>query len=165
MKQDETIRRPRSVHAWLALWRAAKGVEAQARQSVAATGLCLSDFGVLEALLHLGPLSVGELGRRVLLTSGSITASVDRLQGEGLVERAPSLEDRRARVVHLTEPGRTLIRQHFAVHEQDMARAFELFTDAELATLASLLSRLARTARPTDKQLAPDGAEDPGGVS
>ncbi len=99
-------RRVRGVHAWLALWRATRTMEGQARHSVEAAGLCLSDFAVLEALLHKGPLSVGELGRRVLLTSGSITTSIDRLERDGLVERMPASDDRRSRIVHLTEIGR-----------------------------------------------------------
>ena len=79
-QQQGVGRRIKGVHAWLALWRATRTVEGQARHSVEAAGLCLSDFAVLEALLHKGPLSVGELGRRVLLTSGSITTSIDRLE-------------------------------------------------------------------------------------
>jgi MarR family 2-MHQ and catechol resistance regulon transcriptional repressor len=135
-------RRVPGVHAWLALWRATRAMEGHARQSVEAAGLCLSDFAVLEALLHKGPLSVGELGRRVLLTSGSITTSIDRLERDHLVERTLASDDRRSRIVHLTEAGETLIRGRFAIHQRDMDRAFSVLTAAETRDLVSILAKL-----------------------
>src|SRR5262245_26308897 len=94
------------VHVWLVLWKAAQAVEAYAERSIAHLDICGSDFGVLEALLHRGPLPINEIGRKVLLTSGSITVAVDRLEQKGLVERRPSPDDRRAKIVHLTREGR-----------------------------------------------------------
>src|ERR1043165_5473503 len=89
------------VHLWLVLWKAMRAVEAHARKSIASQPICGSDFAALEVLLHKGPLPVNAIGRRVLLTSGSITAAVDRLEVQGLVERRAHASDRRARVVHL----------------------------------------------------------------
>ena len=97
------------VHVWLVLWKAAQAVETYAKRSIAGLELCGSDFAVLEALLHKGALPVNEIGRKVLLTSGSITVAVDRLEVKGLVERRASADDRRARIVHLTKEGRRLI--------------------------------------------------------
>jgi MarR family transcriptional regulator, 2-MHQ and catechol-resistance regulon repressor len=141
-QQQGVGRRIKGVQAWLALWHAARAVEGQARHSAEANGLCLSDFAVLEALLHKGPMSVGELGRRVLLTSGSITTSIDRLERDGLVRRATTSTDRRARIVHLTDDGSTLIRTTFATHERDMERPFETLSAAEMRTLVRLLVKL-----------------------
>jgi MarR family 2-MHQ and catechol resistance regulon transcriptional repressor len=135
-------RRVKGVQAWLALWRAARAVEEHARRSVEDDGLCLSDFAVLEALLHKGPLPVGELGRRVLLTSGSITASIDRLERDGLVQRATTLVDRRTRIVHLTKAGSALIGSKYASHERDMEAAFEGLSTTELRSLVRILSKL-----------------------
>jgi MarR family transcriptional regulator, 2-MHQ and catechol-resistance regulon repressor len=135
-------RRVKGVQAWLALWRATRGIEARARQSVENDGLCLSDFAVLEALLHKGPLAVGELGRLVLLTSGSITTSIDRLERDGLVERAQASADRRSRIVHLTMAGEELIRTRYAAHELDMEQPFETLSTAEMRTLVRLLAKL-----------------------
>src|SRR5579875_3702166 len=101
------------VHLWLLLWKAGRSVEAQAHRSVEAMGLGLSDFGVLEALLHKGPLPVNSLGKKVLLTSGSMTAAVDRLEKCGLVERKSDPGDRRTRMVHLTAKGKDLVRKLF----------------------------------------------------
>jgi MarR family transcriptional regulator, 2-MHQ and catechol-resistance regulon repressor len=139
---------PRSsgVHLWLLLWKASKAVEAHARRSVESTGLGLSDFGVLEALLHKGPLPVSALGKKVLLSSGSITVAVDRLEKNGLVERGSDATDRRARIVHLTGEGRTLIRKVFAEHERDMERVFSRLAKQERNTLGALLRKLGREA-------------------
>src|SRR4030095_819232 len=94
------------VHVFLVLWKAASAVQAYAEKSVAELEMCGSDFAVLEALLHKGPLPVNEIGKKVLLTSGSITVAVDRLETRGLVERRAHGSDRRARIVHLTTQGR-----------------------------------------------------------
>src|SRR5678815_558664 len=93
------------VHLWLLMWKAGKSLEAHAFRSIEALGMCPSDFAVLEALLHKGPLPVNTIGKKVLLTSGSMTAAIDRLTSRGLVERRGDANDRRARIVHLTNAG------------------------------------------------------------
>lgn len=133
------------VHLWLLLWKATKAVEAHAQGSVRETGLCLSDFGVLEALLHKGPLPVNVLGRKVLLTSGSMTVAVDRLERRGLVERSFSAKDRRTRIIRLTEKGSRLIRGSFFKHAQDMEGVFLCLSRTEKSGLASLLRKLGHT--------------------
>ncbi len=134
------------VHLWLLLWKAGKSVERLARNSVTATNLGLSDFGVLEALLHRGPLPVNVLGKKVLLSSGSMTAAVDRLERSGFVERMALATDRRSRVVHLTEKGSKLIRRLFAEHERDMERVFSPADKPERIALANLLRKVGREA-------------------
>jgi MarR family 2-MHQ and catechol resistance regulon transcriptional repressor len=135
---------PEGVHLWLLLSKATKTVELQARRSVQKTGLGLSDFGVLEALLHKGPLPVNALREKVLLSSGSMTAAVDRLERSSLVERTATPNDRRSRIVHLTEKGSKLISELFREHARDMERAFSRLDKAERDTLADLLRKLGR---------------------
>lgn len=131
------------VHVWLVLWKAAQAVEAYAERSIEGLELCGSDFAVLEALLHKGALPVNEIGRKVLLTSGSITVAVDRLEAKGLVERRSSADDRRARIVHLTREGRRLIKRAYAEHAADMERlASASLTKAERMTLIRLLKKI-----------------------
>src|SRR5260370_13305616 len=84
--------------------------------------MCGRDFAVLEALLHKGPLPINEIGRKVLLTSGSITVAVDRLEAKGLVERRAHGTDRRAGIVHFTKEGRELITRAYADHAADQER-------------------------------------------
>jgi MarR family 2-MHQ and catechol resistance regulon transcriptional repressor len=146
---------PTGVHTWLVLWKAARAVEAQALRSVEDTGLCASDFGVLEALLHKGALPVNTIGKKLLLTSGSITTAVDRLVDRGLVRRKHDPKDRRVRLVELTARGRQLIEPAFARHAADLERVVSTLTRAERATLVSLLRKLGKRAEesPEDEEL------------
>ena len=130
------------VHLWLILWKAFRALEGRAERSVAELGLCMSDFGVLEALLHKGPLTVKALGEKVLLASASMTAAIDRLERRGWVERGSDPRDRRARVVQLTAEGRKTIEALFAAHEKDMEQAVEELSRTERAQLMDLLRRL-----------------------
>jgi MarR family 2-MHQ and catechol resistance regulon transcriptional repressor len=141
------------VHVWLVLWKAAQAVEAYAKKSIEHLALCGSDFAVLEALLHKGALPVNEIGRKVLLTSGSITVAVDRLATKGLVERRASSTDRRARIVHLTKEGRRLIKRAYAEHAADMEwLAAASLTTAERATLIRLLKKIGYEAAASSEQ-------------
>ena len=135
-----------AVHVWLVLWKASRAVQAQADRSIAQFDMVPSDFGVLEALLHKGPLTVKQIGEKVLLTSGSMTAAVDRLEKRGLVKRGEDARDRRARVIDLTPAGRELIERAFACHRDAMERALEGFSEGERIILLPLLRRLGRAA-------------------
>lgn len=139
-------RHTRGVHIFLVLSRATRAIEARALASIAGTGLCASDFGVLEALLHKGPLPVNTLGKKVLLTSGSMTAAVDRLVARHLVARKDDPHDRRVRVVALTPEGRRLIKSAFARHASDLDEVVSVLTEAERSGLLSLLRTLGRGA-------------------
>src|SRR6267142_93292 len=90
------------VHVFLVLWKAARAAQAYAEKSISQLEMCASDFAVLEALLHKGPLPINEIGKKVMLTSGSITVAVDRLEARGVVERRAHSTDRRTKLVHLT---------------------------------------------------------------
>jgi MarR family 2-MHQ and catechol resistance regulon transcriptional repressor len=147
------------VHVFLVLWKAARAAQSYAEKSILELEICGSDFAVLEALLHKGPLPVNEIGRKVLLTSGSITVAVDRLETKGLVERRASSTDRRARIVHLTKEGRQLITRAYAEHAADMERlAAASLTTAERATLIRLLKKIgyeaAASSEHSDKESA-----------
>src|SRR5712671_3641161 len=130
------------VHVFLVLWKAARAAQAYAEKSILKLEMCGSDFAVLEALLHKGPLPVNEIGKKVQLTSGSITVAVDRLETRGFVERRAHDTDRRARIVHLTKEGRKLITRAYADHAADMERLMSAsLTTTERATLISLLKK------------------------
>src|SRR5262249_8088077 len=97
------------VHVWLILMKAYRALLVHAQANIRELNLGDSDFFVLEVLLHKGPLPVNTIGQKVHLTSGSISVAVDRLVSRGLVERSQSVQDRRVRLVQLTEAGRKLI--------------------------------------------------------
>jgi MarR family 2-MHQ and catechol resistance regulon transcriptional repressor len=131
------------VHVFLVLWKAASALQSYAEASISDLEMCGSDFAVLEALLHKGPLPVNEIGKKILLTSGSITVAVDRLEKRALVDRRAHGTDRRARIVHLTMEGKKLIRRIYAVHAADMEKlATASLTKAERKTLISLLKKI-----------------------
>jgi MarR family transcriptional regulator, 2-MHQ and catechol-resistance regulon repressor len=147
------------VHVFLVLWKAAHAVEAYAGKSVTELEIAGSDFAVLEALLHKGPLPVNDIGKKVLLTSGSITVAVDRLEKRGLVERRAHNTDRRARVVHLTKEGRKLITRAYDRHAADMERlASASLTKAERQQLIRLLKKIGYKATAHSRQRDADGA-------
>ena len=152
MKSDPTA--PTGVHTWLVLFRATRAVEARALRSIADTGLGASDFGVLEVLLHKGALPVNAIGRKLLLTSGSITTCVDRLARRGLVARRDDPDDRRVRRVDLTPAGRALIEPAFARHAADLEAMMRVLTGEERATLVALLRRLGTAAASADTEEA-----------
>jgi MarR family 2-MHQ and catechol resistance regulon transcriptional repressor len=134
------------IHVWLLLWKAARAVETHSERSIGRFEMGLSDFGVLEALLHRGPLNARQLGEKVLLTSGSMTAAVDRLAGRGLVRRTDDADDRRACIVQLTPAGRRLIQRAFAKHRTTMEEALGKFLPKDRRALLPLLRRLGRVA-------------------
>jgi MarR family 2-MHQ and catechol resistance regulon transcriptional repressor len=130
------------VHLWLVLMKAHRALAAHARRSIESLDMCLSDFAVLELLLHRGPQPVNAIGKRIDLTSGSITTAVDRLEERGLVQRNADKTDRRTRVVSLTAQGRARIRQVFAQHERAMDQATHGLSASERDALVTLLKKL-----------------------
>lgn len=144
-----------ATHLWLILWKAYEAVREHATGHIHSLGIGASDFAVLEALLHKGPMPVNTIGGLVHLTSGSITAAVDRLESRRLVERQNDPGDRRARIVHLTPEGRQLISCAFADHERAMDRACGGLTPAERDEAAALLKKLGLYAKQAPKTTSP----------
>jgi MarR family 2-MHQ and catechol resistance regulon transcriptional repressor len=134
------------IHLWLVLMKAYQAIEHRAMRSIGDTTLGFSDFAVLEALLHKGPLPVNTLGAIVTLTSGASTAAIDRLEKRGLVHRAADATDRRARIVHLSNKGKTLIQGAFRKHAADMEAVTAGLSPAEKKTLLDLLKKLGKSA-------------------
>ncbi|MEI9813624.1 MAG: MarR family transcriptional regulator [Acidobacteriota bacterium] len=135
MKED-------AIHVWLVLFKAARAVERCAKASIDGLDLGLSDFAALELLLHKGPQPVNVIGRKVLLTSGSITAAVDRLEARGLLRRSVDAEDLRSRIVTLTPAGRKLAEQAFAQHALDMEETMAVLRPREREDLIRLLKKV-----------------------
>ncbi len=131
---------------WTVFAKAHRAVSRRIDESVARHGLCLSDFMALEVLLHKGPLTIGEIGARVLLTSGSMTAAVDRLEKMALVRRGFTQNDRRARVIHLTPKGRRLAKTVFDAHSQDLEALMGILDSTERSELYRLLKKLGLSA-------------------
>src|SRR5438132_7322425 len=133
-------------HAWLVMMKAMRALTRYAAAGIEDTGLGLSDFGVLEALLHKGPLPVNTIGPVVDLTPGSISIAVDRLVEKGLVSRVESVEDRRVRIVALTPRGKSLIDSAFRKHSGEMKRVFSELSPEELRGLETGLKKVGKRA-------------------
>lgn len=146
-------------HLWLVLFKAYQALREHDIRSIESTGLCFSDFATLELLLHKGPLPVNTIGEKVQLTSGAITTAVDRLEKKGLVERKSSAEDRRVRMVHLTEAGKALIEGVFEKHQQALEAATSGVSAEEKKILTDLLKKLGKHARTLLEDKQPTGGK------
>ena len=142
------------VHVWLVLMKAFQALMPHAAESIERTELGDSDFRVLEALLHKGPLPVNTLGPKVWLTPGSISVAVERLVKKGLVSRKDYPRDRRVRQVELTAKGRTLITRGFKEHAAAMETVVSVLSKRERLTVLRLLKKLGKHAAPTHRRLA-----------
>jgi len=130
---------------WIVLARCHRVLAMLVERDIAALGLCLSEFGVLEALLHKGPLTISEIQAKVLLASGSMTAAVDRLESRGLALRKSITSDRRARRIELTPSGRRLIEEVFRAHAEHLEQAVGVLDDTEKHQVYEGLKKLGRS--------------------
>ena len=126
----------------LILSRSTKAIESFDRKSIADTGLNLTDFGILEALLHKGPLPINTIGEKILLTSGPMTTATNRLEDRGLVKRIQDPSDGRCFYLHLTKSGHQLINKAFKVHASNLERIFDVLSPKERSELVRLLKKV-----------------------
>ena len=140
-------RRPDPVHCWLIWKKAHEATHDYLLRGIEEMGISDTDFRVLEALLHKGPLPVNTIGPKVHLTPGSISVAVDRLLEKGLVSRAETPEDRRVRIVALTKAGKALIVPIFRKHSAEIAKVFADANPTELQVLESVLKKAGKRAR------------------
>ena len=124
-----------SAALWVVLARAYRSMAAFVEHSIAARDIGLSDFMILEALLHRGPLTMSELCEAALITNASMTAAIDRLEERAFVERVADKQDRRVRRVQLTAQGTALIKRLYARHERDLDEVMSAVLPAERAEL------------------------------
>jgi MarR family 2-MHQ and catechol resistance regulon transcriptional repressor len=132
----------KALNTYVKLMRAAESLTARVHKHLAAVGLTVSQFGVLEALYHLGSLSQRDLGRKILRSSGNITLVVDNLEKRGLVKRERDRTDRRFFIIHLTDKGKKLIRRIFPPHAAVIAGELSVLNDAEQQTLGDLCKKV-----------------------
>ncbi|SRR5258708_2118995 len=139
VKKIDRITAPR---LWLVIFKSHRALSLLAQQSIVNTGLCLTDFAALEALLHKGPLTITEIQDKVRLASGSMTAAVDRLEKFGLVVRKSSPSDRRARVLELTTKGKKLAAASFDRHAKDLEALMSALSEKEKEQIYVPLKKL-----------------------
>ncbi len=132
----------RALDTYIKLSRAADAVTHSINAHLSNYDLTVSQFGVLEALYHLGPMQVGQVGEKILKSSGNMTLVVDNLVKRGLVVRQRREDDRRCIDLHLTENGRTLIETIMPHHVAQVVASMGALSAAEQVTLSRLCRQL-----------------------
>ena len=138
--------------AYVKLMRAASCVTAKMHKHLAEWKLTLSQFGVLEALLHLGSMTQQDLGKKILKSSGNITMVIDNLEKRKLVFRETDPKDRRRTRINLTPEGDAVIREIFPGHAAISEQVFSVLNETECLQLGSLLKKLGRGQASTQQQ-------------
>lgn len=131
---------------WVVLARAYAAVSERAARDVARHGLTLAEFAVMEALYHKGQLLLGEVQKKILVSSGGVTYLVDRLEQRGFVERRMCAEDRRARYAALTAEGHAFMSRIFPEHAECITEVASALTREEQQQVTRLLRDLGRHA-------------------
>lgn len=131
---------------FVVLSRAYAAVERHSELDIARHGLSPGEFAIMEALYHKGPLLLGEVQRKILVSSGGVTYLVDRLEEDGLVERRECETDRRARYAALTRKGEQLMKRIFPEHAAALERAVRGLNTSEKKQAIELLRKLGTTA-------------------
>lgn len=134
----------RALRLWIALARCYATFARAVSAKIVEYGLTPPQFGVLEALYHLGPLPLGELADKLLVTGGNVTYVMDRLEEQGLVTRERSSADRRVVRAHLTDAGARLVAEVFPGHAAAVAGFADALDADDQETLRALLKRLGK---------------------
>lgn len=149
MSEVPTTREPATSAAslWLVMMKAYRSMQTYVESTLVTMDIGLSDFLILEALLHKGPMSMSHLGEKVMLANPSMTAAVGRLQRLGFVQRQCATIDRRVRTVELTPEGRKVIRKIFAQHELDLEGVMSGLCPEQRAKLRASLKSIGLAAK------------------
>lgn len=141
-KYRGTAEEVRALNAFIKLIRAAESISRRVEGCLIEIGLSVSQFGVMEALFHLGPLHQKELAQKILKSGGNITMVVDNLEKMGLVERVRDEKDRRRFFVKLTDKGKRLIKGFFPKHVERITKEMSILTGKEQEELGRLCKKL-----------------------
>lgn len=131
-----------ALDTFIKLMRAGEALNARLSPLLDKHGITPSQFGVLEALYHLGPMCLGELARKILRTGGNLTLVARNLERDGLIRRVPSPEDRRVRRMEITSKGKSLMQKAFPEHVALLTKQMGALTHAEQQDLGRLAKKL-----------------------
>ena len=132
----------RALGTYVKLMRAAESITSRVHKHLSSVGLTVSQFGVLEAIFHLGPLSQRDLGRKILRSSGNITMVIDNLEKRRLVRRERDASDRRMFIIHLTGEGQKLIGKIFPSHAALITNELSVLNPTDQKTLGDLCKKV-----------------------
>lgn len=132
----------KTLNAFIKLMRASESINNRLNRHLSDVDLTLSQFGVLEALLHLGPLNQKSIAEKLLKSGGNITLVIDNLEKSGWVERQRDPDDRRSMLINLTDEGEKFISSYFPKHLGHIMDEFNCLTTEEIDELARICKKL-----------------------
>lgn len=132
----------RALDLWTKLARAFSVMNRLSARDIATYGLTQPQLAVLDALGHLGPLTIGELCRKMLVSGGNMTVVLDNLQKDDLIDRTQREEDRRSTEIRLTSKGRELFDRIFPCHAEFIRGVLDVLTKKEQDELSAMLKKL-----------------------
>jgi len=138
----ETIR---ALNAFVNLMRASDSVASRMGAQIEQSGLTMGQFGVMEALLHLGPMCQHALAEKLLRSGGNVTLVIDNLEKHGWVRRERQKDDRRMVKIYLTPKGERLISRVFPEHAEAVAKEMSSLTPDEQETLRRICRKLGKS--------------------
>jgi MarR family 2-MHQ and catechol resistance regulon transcriptional repressor len=131
-----------TLNAFIKLMRATESINNRLNRYLTDNDLTVSQFGVLEALHHLGPLNQRALGQKLLKSGGNITMVIDNLEKRGHVVRKGDPDDRRAVLIHLTKSGQEFISSFFPSHLERIIEEFSVLSRKEKVELERICKKL-----------------------
>lgn len=141
-KFQGTKKERQALDAYIKLSRAAEAVSQRINDHLRLVNLTVSQFGVLEALYHLGPLQPRQLGEKILKSSGNMTLVIENLVKRDLVQRKRRADDRRRVDIELTNEGAALIKSILPRHVAGVVDTFSALEPDEIDQLGCLLKKL-----------------------
>ncbi len=131
-----------ALSTWVKLTRAYSSFDKKSSQSIKQFGLTQPQFAVIEVIGHLGPLKIGEICDKMLVTGGNMTLVLDNIEKLGYIERVPVKEDRRAIHIQLTSSGQKLFEEVFVKHAENISQFMSVLSATEQKNLGDLLKKL-----------------------
>jgi len=127
-----------ALNSYIKLIRSAESLNSKISLVLSNHGLTESQFGVLDSLLHLGPMKQKEIGKKILKSSGNITMVINNLEKRELVQRRKGDKDKRQFIIHLTPKGRNNIQELLPHIVKKIKKHFEILTKEEQKELQRL---------------------------
>lgn len=131
-----------ALHLLIVMSRATRVIQAEALELIESHGINSTEFAVMELLYHKGPQPIQKIGKKILMTSGSMTYIVDRLEKKGMLERVRCEKDRRVIYAKLTGEGEALIQEIFPIHREHITEMMSVLTDEEKEAAIKILRKL-----------------------
>lgn len=137
----------RTLDTFIKLTRCTDSLMARIAERNTIGDLTFSQFAVLEALYHLGPMTAGEVGQKILKSGGNMTLVIDNLERDRLVRRERNANDRRVIHVHLTEAGKAKVEAVLPGHVAALVDEFKVLSAKEQEMLGELCKKLGKGRR------------------